>query len=119
MYVVLAVVVVLTLQSTNFKNMDGLRNDILRFVQKIPPLQFNIAPEIGWLEDDRFLLEWPIFRGKTLVSRQRCEMPGSILLKMQPSRCGHRRDGILGAWWFQRCVHVHSFSPPTWGDDPI
>ncbi len=21
------------------------------------------APENGWLEDDRFLLQWPIFRG--------------------------------------------------------
>ena len=28
----------------------------------------NIAPESGWLESDRFLLGWPIFRGELLVS---------------------------------------------------
>ena len=28
----------------------------------------NIAPENGWLEYDRFLLGWPIFRGELLVS---------------------------------------------------
>ena len=27
----------------------------------------NIAPENGWLEYDRFLLGWPIFRGEVLV----------------------------------------------------
>ena len=28
----------------------------------------NIAPENGWLEYDRFLLGWPIFRCELLVS---------------------------------------------------
>ncbi len=28
----------------------------------------NIAPENGWMEYDRFLLGWPIFRGELLVS---------------------------------------------------
>ena len=28
----------------------------------------NIAPKNGWLEYDRFLLGWPIFRGELLVS---------------------------------------------------
>ena len=32
------------------------------------PPETNIAPENGWLEYDRFLLEWPIFRGKLAVS---------------------------------------------------
>ena len=27
-------------------------------------------PENGWLEEDRFLLGWPIFRGELLVSRR-------------------------------------------------
>ena len=30
----------------------------------------KIAPEHGWLEDDPFLLEWPIFRCNALVSRR-------------------------------------------------
>ena len=28
----------------------------------------NIAPENGWLEDDRFLFGWPMFRGYQYVS---------------------------------------------------
>ena len=28
----------------------------------------NIAPENGWLEDDRFLLGWPMLRGYQYVS---------------------------------------------------
>ena len=35
-------------------------------MKQYPP-ETNIATENGWLEYDRFLLEWPIFRGELLV----------------------------------------------------
>ncbi len=38
------------------------------FAQTSYPPWNNIAPENGWLEYDRFLLGWPIFRGELLVS---------------------------------------------------
>ena len=35
--------------------------------RSLTPPKFNIAPEKGWLEDDPFLLGWPIFRGELFV----------------------------------------------------
>ena len=32
-----------------------------------PETNSKFAPENGWLEDDCFLLGWPIFRGEMLV----------------------------------------------------
>ena len=48
----------------------------------------NIAPESGWLEYDRFLLGWPIFRGELLVSR-------GVPQKQNGKWC-HHHFGILG-----------------------
>ena len=42
-------------------------------LQKIHHLtlpETNIAPENRWLEDDPFLLGWPIFRGRTVSFRE-------------------------------------------------
>ena len=38
----------------------GVLLDFLFSYSTLP--ETNIAPENGWLEDDRFLLGWPIFR---------------------------------------------------------
>ena len=44
-----------------------IKESIDRSISTLP--ETNIfAPENGWLEYDRFLLWWPIFRGKLLVS---------------------------------------------------
>ena len=32
-----------------------------------PNSNSEFTPENGWLEDDRFFLGWPIFRGELLV----------------------------------------------------
>ena len=38
----------------------------------LPETNSKFAPKNGWLEYDRFLLGWPIFRGKLLVSGRVC-----------------------------------------------
>ena len=58
------------------------------------------APENGWLEDDRFLLGWPIFRGELLVS-------GRVFFFETPKISGDRtfelRDRLQK---LERCLFV-------------
>ena len=45
------------------------RKGWIKIAYQLPSLKLTAkAPENGWLEYDRFLLEWPIFRGELLVS---------------------------------------------------
>ena len=42
----------------------------------VPSLKLTaIAPENGWLEYDRFLFGWPLFRGEMLVSGRAFHKP--------------------------------------------